>query len=111
MNNFKQAEAKLNGKMQRKIANNTYLVEIDAHAIAVRLHATNVVTYHRDGRIILNTGGWRTSTTKTRLNDYSPARISQRKGEWFAHFNGEEHEFFNGMDVSEHADIIFADGK
>ena len=100
MTNYTQAETKLNCRTSRKIANNTTLHRIDADSIAVQLHATNVVTYHRDGRIILNTGGWRTSTTKTRLNDYSPARISQRKGEWFVRFNGIEVPFENGLNVA-----------
>jgi hypothetical protein len=31
----------------------------------------------------LNSGGWRTSTTKDRINKYSPVKVYQRKYEWY----------------------------
>lgn len=39
----------------------------------VRLHATNVVTVKANGRVILNTGGWHTPTTRNRINTFAPA--------------------------------------
>lgn len=39
-------------------------------AIAVQLHATDVVTFFLDGRIEVNTGGWDTVTTRDRINCY-----------------------------------------
>lgn len=59
MKNYKEALAKLNGRPRRKLENNTYLEERDGNTIAVKLHATDVVTFHRDGRVVLNSGGQR----------------------------------------------------
>jgi hypothetical protein len=84
---FEQAERFLAGgrsKTSRNLANNTYVERRDEDTVAIRLHATDVVTFHRDGRIVLNTGGWRTVTTKDRLcNALSwPVQIFSIKGQW-----------------------------
>lgn len=56
-------------KMQRKTANNTWLKREDDGSIALQLHATKILMVKPDGTITLNSGGWRTPTTKGRLND------------------------------------------
>lgn len=61
----------------------TSLERRGANAIAVRYHATDVVTYHRDGPTVLDSGGWRTFTTKERMCEYSPAIICQVNGIWY----------------------------
>lgn len=89
----------------KKVANNTYLQRRDAETIALKYHATDVVTYHADGRIVLNTGGWRTSTTKLRFNEsYSglSLRIYADKGVWYVAMN-------NGVPDWENA-VTYADG-
>jgi hypothetical protein len=40
--------------------------------IAVRYWHTDIVVAHVDGTVTLNTDGWRTMTTKERMNDYLP---------------------------------------
>jgi hypothetical protein len=82
---FFEARAMLEGKKDRgngkrhKLQNNTYLVESFDH-YAVRLHHTNVVEIYSDGTYALNTGGWNTVTTMSRINSWSPARVSSGKG-------------------------------
>ena len=61
-------------KSERTIANNTKLVR-RGHDIAVRLHRTDVVTFHQDGTVTFDTGGWHTATTRDRLNTYAPGGI------------------------------------
>ena len=80
--------------MATNLCNNTRLVPIeDEHgkmgfkpvAIGLVLHATTVVTYHLDGTISINSGGWRTVTTKARINSAlrrTIYRVVQRGGEW-----------------------------
>lgn len=68
---------------RRKLANNTYLEE-RPEGYAVRLHGTDVVTLRPDGSAILNSDGWRTVTTKDRMNAYGPAAVFSKKGEWYA---------------------------
>ena len=57
---------------------------------AVRYHDTNVVAFN-DDFIILNTGGWNTPTTKTRMNQTSRQfnlvfHVFQRDYQWFVSY-------------------------
>jgi hypothetical protein len=86
MKTFMQAEgflAKGRKKTERRLKNNTVLRRIDADTLAVRLYATDIVLIHRNGNFTLNSGGWRTATTKARINEYSPVRLWQKKGVWY----------------------------
>lgn len=100
-----KADSLLTGRNRdsRKLANNTYLVRKGEGQIAIRLHATDILTLREDGGIEVRTGGWQTPTTKARLNDYLPseARIYQDKGTWF---------WRNGVPFSE-GDIVRVSGE
>lgn len=96
----------LGDKNKVKVANNTFLIRIyGGDAIAIRLWHTDVVTYHRDGRIILDSGGYKTVTTKRRMNDFTPDSIvlHQEDWNWYVVINREfdaRFPYFDGMDVS-----------
>lgn len=77
---------------------NTKLERLDG-GIVIRLHRTNVVTFRPCGRVILNSGGWRTVTTKERINRYSGIHVWSERGVWYA----DDHPFSDGM--------IFKDGE
>jgi len=81
---YEAADELLQGRcaQRRKIGNNTWLERRGAD-IAVRLHDTDVVTYHDDGSITLDTGGWFTVTTKDRMNCCTPFSIGSKRGEWY----------------------------
>lgn len=75
----------------KRVANNTYAERYvgdgtleEPEAVGIRLHNTVVVKYTRTGELILDTGGWRTVTTKDRINSYTPnwVRVFSEKGEW-----------------------------
>lgn len=66
---------------RKKLANNTYAIR-NADHLAIRLHATDILQFWPDGKVVLNSGGWKTVTTKARLNEYSGLNISQNKGIW-----------------------------
>ncbi len=68
----------------RKVDNNTYAQRRGDGVIAIRLHATDILTFHRDGRIVLDTNGWTTVTTKDRMNKHLPrfVRVYSVKGRW-----------------------------
>lgn len=89
----------------KPIGNNTRLVRIDANTVAVRLHGTNVVMIHNDGTYTLQAGGWRTVTTKQRINKYSPARVSQKNWAW----NVGGFQFFDGIRVDGAGRVLNAD--
>lgn len=71
------------GTKPKRVANNTVEYVRPDGSTVIRLHHTDIVQKHPDGTFTLNSGGWRTSTTKERINSYSPARLFQAKGEWF----------------------------
>jgi len=82
---FEDAEAFLAGGRDphyRVIGHNTAVIRVTRAAIAIRYHSTNVITYHRDGRVSFRTGGWYSVTTKDRLNALSPCRVWSEKGDW-----------------------------
>ncbi len=66
-------------------------------AVAIRYHETDVVTYHRDGPAILDSGGWRTATTKTRMCDYGPVPVWQERGLWYV--GGTGAIYFDGIQI------------
>jgi len=76
---FESCKDKAKGK---PIANNTRLL-FDGKNYIIRLHDTDIITIQPNNHYKLFTGNWYTITTKARLNEYSPARISQRKGQWY----------------------------
>jgi hypothetical protein len=71
---------------------NTAIVRLDDR-IFVKLHNTEVIGFSKDGSIILNSGGYRTVTTKARINEFLPKgyRLTQDKSIWYVHkiFNDE----------------------
>lgn len=111
---YQQAELKLTGrnKLRRKLANNTYLERHEDGSIAIRLHNTDVVTFISNGDTRLDSGGWRTPTTKDRINNYMPGgwRISQSNGQWYIGKHGKGYQweeaglFADGM-------LVLADGS
>lgn len=70
-NAYDEALAYLGGKSSRKIAHNTYLAKIFDGCIAVTYHGNAVIQYRTDG-IYVSSCGWRTFTTKERLNWFLP---------------------------------------
>ena len=62
--------------------------------IQVRYHNTTVVDYDVvRGSVILNTGGWKTNTTKTRMNQAANEfglhyRVFQEDFAWFVQWQG-----------------------
>ena len=72
-------------------------VESDKGLISVTYHETKVVKVTRE-TITLDTGGWKTNTTKTRMNQASNEfdlryRVYQKAGVWYVEFNNETREF------------------
>jgi hypothetical protein len=87
----------------KKIANNTYDVIYSENKHAIRLHDTDIITFD-NGKIILNSGGWKTHTTKSRINQYLPrgVYVSQKDFEWFVNDSRDNtvKPFENGMTIA-----------
>ena len=104
--NYKEAnnilESKKTGdKTTKKIDRNTYLIKRDDETIVVRLHQTDIISFKKNGTIILDSGGWRTVTTKDRMNKFLPDNygIMQEKGIWYIKITNEYKK-----------DLIYSDG-
>lgn len=59
------------------------VVKIDEDTYAYRYYATNVVTYHSDGRIVIDSNGWISLTTCEFLNAYSPFIVSRADNKYW----------------------------
>src|SRR5258708_1370256 len=91
----------------RIVKRNTFQFERDGETV-IRLHETDIVR-KRNGYVILNSGGWKTVTTKDRMNDHLPAgyRLFSDHGQWYvAPWRGswetlkrERVPFFDGMAI------------
>ena len=73
----------------RVLEGNTLLIEYKDGSKAIRYHLTDIVKFN-DGILTLDNGGWKTRTTKDRLNHYKDyfgkigaGWISQKNYEWF----------------------------
>jgi len=71
----------------------------EPHKLTGYYRGTPVASCERkNGALIvtLNTGGWKSATTKTRMNQFSyeycgcAFQVSQRKGEWYVTVKGDE---------------------
>ena len=74
----------------RRISKNNTKIRTAEGVTTIRLHSTDIVSMRTEGRrvtVTLNSGGWHTSTTKTRMNQVFnqfdlPLRVFQRDFEW-----------------------------
>lgn len=104
---FQNASDFLGKKDYRKIPSkrDTSVVRVSKTEIAVKYHATHVVTYHADGAIVLNSGNWRSHTTKTRFSEHVPytlAQVFQKNFTWYVVIRLERDnpvEFYDGFTV------------
>ena len=73
----------------------------------VVLHRTAIAVYdHNNEALKLNTGGWHSNTTKSRLNAilseiFVGACVFQKNFDWFFNYNNQTHNFFDGMIITE----------
>jgi hypothetical protein len=81
---------------KRKLDNNTQLIVRDDGAYGVQLHATQVAIHYAD-RVVLDSGGWQTVTTKDRMNKFTEARLWSERGVWFVSWRGQTVPYADGM--------------
>lgn len=79
---YAEAAEILQGRDSIKLGNNTWLEDFDG-GVAVRLHDTRIVKFWLDGSITLQTGGYRTVTTKERLNQFVKGIVFQQAHKWY----------------------------
>lgn len=96
------------------IARNTFRYTVGDETV-IRLHATDIVRKRPDGSVILESGGWKTVTTKDRMNGALPAgySLSQSSGMWSIrrHSDGASVAYFDGIQVPQCFDNASTKGE
>ena len=72
VNDYQSAKNFLNGRDEKRIAHNTKVVSYCDGSIGIVYHATAIVKYYPNGEVRLDCGGWQTTTTTQRLNQFGP---------------------------------------
>ncbi len=85
---YQEAVAVLGGRKSIKLGYHAWLEQLGnptspLDVIAVRLHATDIVKFWADGQVTLHTGGYRTVTTKDRINEFIAGRVYQKYHRWW----------------------------
>lgn len=103
LDSYSKANKSLGSSNSKVIGNNTKLVRTSGGNISVTLHGHTILTYRQDGTMKLWSRGYKTSTTKDRLNRYTPSdfKVFQRQGVWYAKRGDERQRFQEGMLVRE----------
>jgi hypothetical protein len=80
-------------------ANTTIFYAPGSKAVYLRLHGTDIITWHADGDISLNTGGYATRTTLGRMNAFlSPfVQVFKKGGTVYARTRDGQEYPFRGM--------------
>lgn len=86
---------------QARISRNNTKIERLGEYRVVTLHGTPIVKVHSSGAVTLNSGGWRTSTTKTRINQVANEwnlgfSVYQRNFDWYITIGGQSRQFTDG---------------
>lgn len=91
-----------NVKNSKFVARNTLKIEYLDGTTAIRLHNTDVITT-KDGKYILNSGGWRTRTTMDRIEAFSPARLYQRNRLWYF---SDGNLFYDNCEINDSGNLV-----
>ncbi|GAG32518.1 unnamed protein product, partial [marine sediment metagenome] len=98
LNSFKECREFLDkgirkaNTIDRPIANNTRLIQITDSTIGIKLHNTFIVKYYDNSHLDcidygdlmqFDTGGWKTVTTKERINRFAPISIWTERHVWY----------------------------
>ena len=92
--------------MNRAIVNRNNWSNSNTNCSTVVLHRTAIAVYdHNTQALKLNTGGWYSVTTKSRLNAILQglivgASVFQKNFDWYLNYNNQTVDFWDGMILS-----------
>lgn len=87
----------LGSRDSRYICNHTYLERRDFEVIVVKYYNTDIIMFHPNGDIIIDSGGYHTGSTRDRINAYlcSVCRICNNFT--ILHRNGIDYDYNDGI--------------
>tara|TARA_R110002012_G_scaffold159307_1_gene320966 strand:+ start:3580 stop:3912 length:333 start_codon:yes stop_codon:yes gene_type:complete len=86
----------------KPLLNNTRLHSCLDGSFEIKLHGHPIITIHPN-HITLDSCGYKTVTTKARMNTFTPLgfKVIQRKWNWMVVVNGtDEYDFYDGIKFS-----------
>jgi len=104
---MRKIEQQMNNAISNKVDWNSSNTRVEynnnTNCSTIVLHRTAIAVYdHNTQALKLNTGGWQSVTTKSRLNAIlqgliAGASVFQRDFNWFLNYNNVTHDFNDGM--------------
>jgi len=87
-----------------KIGSTATNIRTENGETAIRYHSTDVVKFTAK-RIVLNSGGWHTNTTKNRMNQTARQfglgfSVCQHDFSWYVSYKGEKIGFVDGLTLN-----------
>ena len=115
---FDEAQAYLGSRTRATLGHNTVLERRDDGWIQVKYHGSPVVTYvppkecDPQPAVILSSCGWKTLTTKERINAFCPAgfRVYQERSVWYLSSHPLQHSwtFADGITILANGTVVNA---
>ena len=113
---MRKIEQQMNNAISNKVDWNSSNTRVDynnnTNCSTVVLHRTAIAVYdHNTQAIKLNTGGWHSNTTKSRLNAIlqglvSGVRVFQKNFDWYLSTNNQTVDFWDGMILTHNHEIV-----
>ena len=104
---MRKIEQQMNNAISNKVdwssSNTRVEFNNNTNCSTIVLHSTAIAVFdHNTKAVKLNTGGWHSNTTKSRLNAILSevkwgARVFQKNFDWFVSFNNQTQDFVDGM--------------
>lgn len=102
-------EGILGSRDEKKIRYKTWAVR-EGSSVGIRHHNTTVILYDEDGTITMDCAGWRSHTTKERLNNWLPPGwgIYQKNHVWYLHNNQGPNKwtYKDGIQITPDGEVI-----
>jgi hypothetical protein len=119
MNRWEYWANKLISKRKRKYGNNTWLYNVsgpeypskwsEVGDIGLRYHSTTIITWCRNGDILLNMNGWDTVSTRARLNEFD-IDVSHLNGYCYVSWRTQYYYWEDGMTLCPDGRVLDAKG-
>ena len=104
---MRKIEQQMNNAISNKVDWNSSNTRVEynnnTNCSTIVLHSTAIAVYdHNTQAVKLNTGGWQSNTTKSRLNAILSevkygCSVFQKQWNWYVSFNNQTQDFVDGM--------------